>query len=309
MKSILILTYKEDPHAESVCKYFNNINVKYLKVDTEKLSTDFDITFKDNNYFISGIKIDASFNIWNRRVMNVDNKKGLPKTLSEIVIDESEKTWDALLNTHKGKVVNRPYNHHHANNKIDQLIYASNRIKIPDTIVSNNPEEVKNFYAKHQGNICFKLHKGAVVEKDGDKLVVYTNKVTSEQMKNVNLVSEHPCMFQEYIDKNFEVRVTATDNEVVGIKIDSQNSETSKVDFRRYDFKNVSYKFIELPNNVKQFCSSMLKHYKLHFGEFDFINSKKNNYVFLELNPNGQWLWLEKESGYNLTKNIGDNLL
>ncbi|MBC8199911.1 MAG: hypothetical protein ISS67_05765 [Desulfobacterales bacterium] len=44
MTNILILTYEKDPHAESVCKYFNNINAKYLKVDTEKLSSDFDIS-------------------------------------------------------------------------------------------------------------------------------------------------------------------------------------------------------------------------------------------------------------------------
>ena len=66
---------------------------------------------------------------------------------------------------------------------------------------------------------------------------------------------------------------------------------------------------MELPKNVGNFCSSMLAHYGLHFGAFDFIYSKEGKYFFLELNPNGQWLWLEEQSGYNLTKEVADNLL
>lgn len=53
----------------------------------------------------------------------------------------------------------------------------------------------------------------------------------------------------------------------------------------------------------------MLKHYGLHFGVFDFIKSKKGEDVFLELNPNGQWLWLELKSGFNITKSVAENLI
>ena len=74
-------------------------------------------------------------------------------------------------------------------------------------------------------------------------------------------------------------------------------------------FSFLPYKYIELPENVKNFCSDMLKYYNLNFGVFDFIYSKKGEYVFLELNPNGQWLWLEDRSGYNLTEHIGNNLI
>ena len=128
-------------------------------------------------------------------------------------------------------------------------------------------------------------------------------------MENVDLVSSVPSLFQEYIDKEFEVRIVSTDITSTGIAIYSQDSEVSKVDYRRYDFENVKYKKVEIPDTVKEFCSKMLKHYGLHFGVFDFIQSKAGKYVFLELNPNGQWLWLEEESGYNLTKEVAENLI
>ncbi|MCK5149514.1 hypothetical protein KAJ87_01145 [Candidatus Pacearchaeota archaeon] len=311
MKNVLILTYDEDPHADSVSKFFDKKGVEYFRVVTENLAKDYKITFESNDslYKISNnekkIYLDSSWNIWNRRVMNPDNKKNMPKSLIDIVVDESEKTWDGLLASHKGKVVNRPQNHFYANNKIDQLKFASGKIKIPDTIVTNDPSCVEEFYEKHKGNICFKLQKGTVI----DEKFIYTNKVTKEQLKNVDLVSKHPCLFQEYVDKEFEVRVVATDKNITGIAIDSQNSEISKIDFRRYDFDNVKYEHINLPDNVKGFCSSLLKNYGLHFGALDFIYSKERGYVFLELNPNGQWLWLEETSGYNLTKEVAENLI
>jgi len=318
MKKILILTYGEDPHADSVCKFFDKCGVEYFKISTENLSKDYKISFEsqDSVYRISDnskkIYIDSGWNIWNRRIMNPDTNKGLPKSLSDIVIDESEKTWDGLLISHKGKVINRPQNHYYANNKIDQLRFASqfgNGVKIPDTMVTNDPLKTKSFYEKHNGNICFKLQKGAVVESPKGNLVIYTNKVTKEQMKNIDLVSQNPCLFQEYVDKDFEIRIVATDKGSTGIAIHSQKSKISKIDFRRYDFENVTYNYIKLPDNVKKFNSQILKNYRLHFGILDFIYSKKGEYVFLELNPNGQWLWLEEEANYNLTKEVAENLL
>src|SRR3989344_5172518 len=313
-KKILILTYLDDPHSSSIRNYLDKKRIKNFTVVTENLLKDYKINFssKDLTYTISDekqtIKLTSSWNIWNRRIMIPDRNKGMPKDLQNLVIDECEKTLDGLLMAHKGKVVNCPQNHFYANNKLDQIKFAlKNNINTPDTIVTNDPSKLRYFYNKHKGNICFKLQKGAVIRTPEGNKVVYTNKVTRKQMKNASLVSGHPSLFQEYIDKEFEIRVVATDRNVTGIAIHSQDSKISKVDYRRYDLENVKYNHIEIPENVKNFCSSMLTHYRLHFGAFDFIYSKEGEYFFLELNPNGQWLWLEEQSGYNLTKEVEEN--
>ena len=90
----------------------------------------------------------------------------------------------------------------------------------------------------------------------------------------------------------------------MGVAIYSQESEISRIDYRRYDF-NVPYKALELPTKIQDFCLSMTRHYGLHFGAFDFIVTKKEkNFVFLELNPNGQWLWLEQLSGFPISRSL-----
>ena len=315
-RKVLILTHLDDSHASSVRSYLDKRGIENFTVVTENLLTDYKINFssKDLIYTIRDknriIALTPFWNIWNRRIMIPDRNKEMPKDLQDLVTDECEKTWDGLLMAHKGKVVNLPQNHFYANSKLDQIKFAlENGMNTPDTIVTNNPLDLRDFYDKHNGDICFKLQKGAVIRTPEGNKVVYTNKVTEEQMRNASLVSSHPSLFQEYIDKGFEIRIVATDKTATGIAIHSQDSEISKIDYRRYDLENVRYNHMELPENVKSFCSNMLAHYRLHFGAFDFIYSKEGKYFFLELNPNGQWLWLEEQSGYNLTKEVADNLI
>ena len=319
MKSVLILTHEGDPHSASVCNYFNHIGVDYFEVLTDKLIGNYSITFDLSKglFCISNheraIKLDDSWSIWNRRVMDPEIPQSVPKRLEGIIFTETERTWQGLLFSHKGKVVNKPQANFSANNKVDQLLYASkygDNIKVPETILTNNPEELRLFY-RSLSKVSFKLLKAPIIktENDDEYLTCYNNIVTDQHVENAGLIINNPSLFQEYVEKDYELRITALENKVVGIKIDSQNSDLSKVDFRRYDFENVEYQQIDLPENVTRFCYDILKHYNLSFGELDFIKNKNGDYVFLELNPNGQWLWLELKSGYNLTKDIAENLL
>ena len=319
MRNVLILTHDEDPHSKSVRNYFDEIGVNYFEVLTEKLINNYNITFNLSKGIFSlsdsqrEIEINKNWSIWNRRVMDPNIPPKIHKELEDIIYTETEKTWQGMLFAHEGKVVNRPQANFNANNKIDQLLFANNYkkgIKVPDTVLTNNPRNLERFYSELP-KVSFKLLKAPLVNTNvkNKYLTCYNNIVNKKQIKKAELIRNNPSLFQEYIEKKYELRITALEDKVIGIKIDSQNSDLSIMDFRRYDFDNVSYKRVDLPKNVENFCSDMLKHYNLSFGELDFIKNKNDEYVFLEINPNGQWLWLELQSGYNLTKNVAENLL
>lgn len=315
MKNILVLSCEEDPHADSVCKYFDSNEINYFRVNTNKLIENYSITFnsKLELYEISDSKdtilLDESWNIWNRRIAEPELPKDFPEELENIVFTETEKTLEGLLLIHKGKVVNKPNNSFAANNKIDQLMFVKNYgIKIPNTVLTSNPQKLLKFYHSHKP-ICHKLQRVAVVERDGDYFVTYNNLVTEDNLSQAELIKLHPTLFQKYINKEYELRITALENKVIGIAIHSQDSEISKIDFRRYDFENVKYEVVDLPKNITKFCKDILTHYSLSFGEIDMIYTKNKEYVFLEINPNGQWLWLELKTSYNLTKDIAENLI
>lgn len=65
---------------------------------------------------------------------------------------------------------------------------------------------------------------------------------------------------------------------------------------------------IKLPDAILNQCISLLKILNLRFGAIDFILDKNGNYIFLEINPNGQWAWIEKQTGYKISNEI-TNLL
>lgn len=46
----------------------------------------------------------------------------------------------------------------------------------------------------------------------------------------------------------------------------------------------------------------------LNFGCFDLIVTPDGEYVFLECNPNGQWLWVELATGLPIAEAIADFL-
>jgi glutathione synthase/RimK-type ligase-like ATP-grasp enzyme len=65
---------------------------------------------------------------------------------------------------------------------------------------------------------------------------------------------------------------------------------------------------IELPSNILKKCFDLTSRLKLKFGAIDFILDKNGEYIFLEINPNGQWAWIEKQTGYQISDEI-TNLL
>ena len=117
-------------------------------------------------------------------------------------------------------------------------------------------------------------------------------------------ISLTPIYLQHYITKQFEVRVTLIREFAYCVKIDS----TDKVDWRHEKTIN-HYQLIKLPEAIYLQCLKMLQTLELDFGAFDFIVDEKGEWVFLEVNPNGQWLWLEKELGLDISERIVDLLI
>lgn len=317
MKKVLVLTYEEDPHATQVCSYLEERKIDFFRVDTDRLIQRYKIIFNSaSGLFHIGdvnrdIVLDKRWTIWNRRVLDPLTDGEVPKELEEIVRTETRKAWQSLLYIHKGKVVNRPQAQIVAGNKIHQLLYVRDNFRniiVPNTLLTNNPEELARFFRENL-QICHKLQQQSLVGKSDKVLTMYTNLVTEENLKNAHLIRRNPSLFQTYIDKEYELRVTALEDMAIGIAIHSQESKVSKLDWRRYDFDDVKYEKVDLPDDVEDFCIRLINHYGLSFGQIDIIVTPEGDYVFLELNPNGQWLWLEKQSGYNLTKHIAENLL
>jgi glutathione synthase/RimK-type ligase-like ATP-grasp enzyme len=190
-----------------------------------------------------------------------------------------------------------------------QLKVARNiGLHVPDTCFSNRKEDIVGFAQKYEYVILKSIENDNVCINDEYEYVFYARKVKSDKLQ------EHPDeafsqtvgYIQNYVNKAFELRITVVENEIFAGKINSQllDDDKGKIDWRQGYDNGLKYERYDLPPEIAGKCLLFLQQMGLNFGCFDFIVTPDNQYVFLECNPNGQWLWIEIETGMKISTAI-----
>ncbi len=112
-------------------------------------------------------------------------------------------------------------------------------------------------------------------------------------------------MLQKYIEKKYELRITIIGEDVFSVKIDSQHKDETKEDWRVNNCSNVNYSSIKIPDFIIQRCKNMLKQLDINFSSIDLIFGTDGDYYFLDLNPNGQWAWIDEKLNLHMSESIG----
>lgn len=242
-----------------------------------------------------------------------------PKKSEIIISDKAQKSFieaerSAFLNWFWESLncfwVSKPSNIKKAESKISQLCIAPKLgFKIPKTIITNNPEDVRRFYHECGGDIINKTLIKGMVEHDGKTMAIYTHRIEEKHLDMLESIRLVPCVFQERVEKKLELRITVVGNQVFAAEIHSQISQKTRDDWRRYDIDNTPHKIHNLPPIIKKSCIDLARYYGLAFGAIDMIITPNEDYVFLEINPNGQWLWIERLTGFPISEAIADILI
>lgn len=182
-----------------------------------------------------------------------------------------------------------------ANSKIVQLKYALELgFRVPETLVSNCPERIKLFIQSAGSKpVVYKpFTPHCWAEHDGLKLL-YTHKISLADLTSDEALQALPGIYQQYIDKQFELRVTCFGTHISAVKIDSQSHPLGHSDWRKIPVAEMKLEAYTLPKNLEHKLIQMMKKIGVVFACFDFIVSKDGHIYFLELNEQGQFLWLE----------------
>jgi glutathione synthase/RimK-type ligase-like ATP-grasp enzyme len=200
--------------------------------------------------------------------------------------------------------VSRPQAIRNAGHKYPQLGKAKEfGFEVPRTAMTNSLELARSFIAScAQGAVYKTLYRPAMMldydadEDDPGTLIIPTTRLTEKDYLRLNSLPLTGGIFQEYIEKEYELRVTVMGSTVFAARIDSQTNpdEVGRTDWRMGQNIAMSY---SLPDAVAEKCRTIVKEYGLAFGAIDLIKTPDGRYVFLELNPNGQWAWLEELTG------------
>lgn len=199
--------------------------------------------------------------------------------------------------------------------KCCQLMLAAQAgLCIPETLYTTRLAPAQEFYNEHQGQIIYKPFKGHAIVRGHDEAhvqvaLIYTNRVAAERLIEGPDFIPTPCIFQPYIPKAVELRIVLIDRAIFACAIHSQQSERSRDDWRRYDLENTPYTPYDLPDHIKERLVALLDRLGLVVGSVDMILTPEGEYVFLEINPNGQFDWVAQRASLPIYDHLADLLI
>jgi hypothetical protein len=181
--------------------------------------------------------------------------------------------------------------------------------ELPPTLVTNSPAEFLDFHRRHNGNIISKLNGNAFFHAIGPAFQRYTEVVSKRDVGYARAIRYCPAIFQAYVPKRLELRITVVGRQVFAAEIHSQESNHTRHDWRRYDFNSTRYLSHALPRDLERRCLQLTERLDLCYGAIDMVLTPDGRYVFLEINPGGQYMWVEMATGLPISDAICDLLL
>lgn len=318
---VLVITHaNDDDHTKTVLEHLDGLDQRYCRFDTEKFPIETSLTLSLSSKLlrvVDGEEIDLTLakSVWYRRpVSPLILRQDLGDGYKKFIGHESRAALWSLYTTLDSFWVNPPVMGSKIlqSNKLLQLKDAlAVGIRVPETLITNNPNRLLAFCREKGGVIACKLLHGDwfVQGENPATLFVMTQKITTSQIiESIDDIALAPVLAQEYVEKKFELRVTIVGEKIFTCAIYSQESELSKTDWRNYDFENVKHEPYQLPHATEEKLLSLMRVWGLQYGAIDMIVTPSGDFVFLEINPGGQWLWIEQLTEMSISKALAELL-
>ncbi|MBW4615116.1 MAG: hypothetical protein KME21_17950 [Desmonostoc vinosum HA7617-LM4] len=318
---ILILTGAEDLHADWLEKKLRERNADFIRFDPADFPTKTKISLSylpDNQiqYILhigeTSIDLSSIKTVWYRRPQRPHpHTEGLDKSAHQFLIEECESfvqdVWNFLDCLW---LPAQPITLQRAKSKALQLkIAAEIGFDLPPTLMTNNPQDFIDFYNQNNGQVISKLAGPSLLRNLRDDFTRFTEFVSKRDVIYAQSVQRCPAIFQAYVPKQVELRITVVGHQVLAAEIHSQKSNHTRYDWRHYDYHKTPYYPHELPQAVSQLCIQLVQKLGLCYGTIDMIVTPDGQYIFLEINPNGQYLWIEQATGLPISDAICDLLI
>ncbi len=258
------------------------------------------------------LDLDEVTAVWHRRT-NV--AADLPASLSPELRDAARReSFTTLLGTLNGLdafLLDPQERARRARDKLLQLRVAREAgLEVPRTLATNDPDAVRAFAATCDAGMVAKMMTSFAVHEDGEERVVFTNVVGPDDLAHLGGLAYGPMTFQERVPKRLELRATIVGERVFTASIDSQRLPRAQVDWRREGQELLRHwQPYALPADVERALGALMDQLGLNYGAADFVVTPGGRHVFLEVNPVGEFFWLELHPGLPLSEAIADVLL
>lgn len=327
---ILIVSERLEPNVNAVEAILKARHAPYARFNTEDFPLTASLAIRgvretpSGSLRISGqeVALKDITAVWYRRRGPFQLGSGFTPSEQEFIRGECGAALRGFWNLLECFWVNNPLRQRAASDKLLQLKMARwVGLDTPATLVTNEPQEVKAFYEQCGKRVCFKVLGSACLEEwettpEGDRKLarykfIYTNLLREQDFEKFETLRYTPAIFQEYVPKQFELRITVVGRTIFPAEIHSQKApgERTQVDWRHYDLEHTPHKPHALPAPIAQKLLNLMDTLGLAFGCVDMIVTPDGRYVFLEINPAGQYMWIEGLVGFPITQTLAEMLI
>ena len=309
--AVLVVTHWFDPTADHVVEELNRRRVEVLRFDAADFPRRLTVTGTlDDRGWCGTLRVG-------HRVADLEAVSGAyfrrPTVFGFGQMDETERLW-AVAEARAGlggllmasdRWLNHPHRASYAAYKPAQLPQAPMcGLDVPATVITNDPVEARAF-ADTVGEV---IYKPLAQAPPGAGRMVYASVVDRQDLAGADGsgIAGTAHMFQERVKHEFAVRLTVVDDRLFAAAIHA-GSEAAAIDWRS-DYDALTYEPVQTPQQVRRGVLKLMETMGLRFGAFDFLVSPDRGWVFLEVNPNGQWAWIETATGLPIASAIADAL-
>ena len=317
MTQLLIVTAQDDIHTDMVIKELSNSKIEPIRLNSDNLiqksaysfswnqkgqPISQSLTFNDSNRSTEEVKL-----IWWRKPKNY---YPFPEVEDEWAKKYAIEETKSLVLSVSGlfpnaKWINNYYDLRFPSQRINQIPFAKQLdIPIPATLVTNQYEPIVTFL-KQYGSCIIKPMDYSGFLHDDKQYACYTRPIDLETIDSLrDSIHLAPVFIQQRISKKAEYRVTLIGKKSFVCRIETEHLNDAEVnqDWRVTEPDKLFHTPDTLPEDYIAKLHKMLELLGLNFGAFDIIRGDDDVLYFIELNPNGQWYWIEILTGMPMVK-------
>lgn len=298
----LVLTNSQDATSDYLCEQLCCAKVTFLRFDTDSPLNSIHLNLSDGDLQLTLdqqiIRPDEIHTIIYRRPKPfAPTDSGDAYQKAHAADEWAEAVEGFLAHVPVKKWLNHPLQNFKASHKIEQLTSAREcGLAVPSWIVTTIPKEAESFLNANGQDLIAKPLASGFIERDQPKedTLIYTRSIDQSHMPLFNRLPGCPVLFQERVNKEADVRVIVVDNRMIAVSMIAKDGDgMQRLDIRRDNMQEVQYSQIPVPHKVAESISRLMYAYGIRFAAIDFAIDAHGKWIFFEVNPNGQWAWLD----------------
>jgi hypothetical protein len=307
----LIFSGPEDIHVTAVLEHLSASTLSYI-LDFREYARSFGASLRLHGprhalRSVGGqtVSFERLETVWWRRPQQIHCEPPDDPTIASFVDEEYLRFWQSFLASIAPMPAVRWYNPYKKNEVADckfrQLeIAAEVGFRVPDTLVTNLYEEARGFVEGHDHRVIFKSFASNNA---------FWQPTRKYEKGYEDLLREHlgycPVIFQEYIEGRYDYRIIVVDERISAVRFDVGSSRYP-YDVRIDTGNQASA--CALSGDVQRMLLAYMHKAELRYGAFDCREARDGTMTFFEVNPAGQFLYLDQLAGTTVAQSMAEAL-